>query len=74
MLPFDRDAALVYGAIRADLERQGQGLPHADLQIAAVALSNGLLLVTGNVRHFARVPDLRIENWLVEDAGESGTG
>ncbi len=35
--------------------------------IASIALSRGLTVVTGNVRHFARVPDLAVENWLVEE-------
>jgi tRNA(fMet)-specific endonuclease VapC len=39
-------------------------LDAADLRIAAVALAQDLILVTGNVRHFQRVPNLRVENWL----------
>jgi tRNA(fMet)-specific endonuclease VapC len=41
------------------------GLPHrdADLIIAATAIENGLVLVTGNTPHFAWIPGLRIENW-----------
>jgi predicted nucleic acid-binding protein len=61
---FDRAAAGHYAGIRVDLERQGVRLDDADLRIAAVALARNLILVTGNVRHFRRVPDLRIENWL----------
>lgn len=34
------------------------------MRIASIALSHDLTLVTGNVRHFDRVPDLTIENWL----------
>jgi tRNA(fMet)-specific endonuclease VapC len=44
--------------------RRGQRLDGPDLRIAAIALSRDLTLVTGNVRHFERVPGLRIENWL----------
>lgn len=65
VLPFDEAAAEVYGALRAQLERQGTPLAEPDLRIAAVALAHDLTLVTGNVRHFARVPGLQIENWLV---------
>jgi hypothetical protein len=35
-----------------------------DLRIASIALANDLVLVTGNVRHFRRVPGLVIEDWL----------
>jgi tRNA(fMet)-specific endonuclease VapC len=67
ILPFDSDAAEVYGPLRARLEREGRRLGEPDLRIASIALSRGLTVVTGNVRHFARVPDLAVENWLVEE-------
>lgn len=64
LLPFDEAAARQYGIIRAELQRKGIPLATTDLQIAGVALANGLILVTGNTRHFERVPGLKIENWL----------
>jgi len=36
----------------------------ADLQIAAIALSKGLIVVTHNTKEFSRVPGLTIEDWL----------
>ncbi len=59
-LPYDVAVARVFGEIRAGLELQGQLLPDADLQIAATAIHHGLDLVTGNLKHFARIPDLEI--------------
>jgi len=38
--------------------------PH-DLMIAAIALANGLILVTNNLREFERIPNLSCENWTV---------
>ena len=67
VIPFDAKAAEAYGPLRAELERRGQRLDGPDLRIAAIALSRDLTLVTGNVRHFERVPGLRIENWLKPD-------
>ena len=64
IIPFDRRAAEVYGELRAELEREGRRLDEPDLRIAAIARSRRLTLVTGNVRHFARVPGLVVENWL----------
>jgi len=64
VLPFDEPAAEIYGSLRATLERAGRPLAEPDLRIAATALSRDLTLVSGNVRHFARVPGLRLENWL----------
>lgn len=64
VIPFDRRAAEVYGRVRAELERLGKPLSDPDLMIAAIALSRGLTVVTGNVSHFARVPKLKVEDWL----------
>lgn len=64
VLPFDRAAAQSYGAARAALESTGVSIGEADLRIAAIALAKGLTVVTGNARHFRRVPGLRVENWL----------
>lgn len=61
VLPYDLPVARLYGEIRAELESQGTMPGEADLQIAATALHHGFTVVTGNVRHFARVPGLRIE-------------
>ena len=63
VLPFDINAARRYAEVRVVLERQGTPIGDADMQIAGIALANGLTVVTGNVRHFARVPGLQVENW-----------
>jgi tRNA(fMet)-specific endonuclease VapC len=64
VLPFDRLAADLYGPLRARLEREGRGIDEPDLRIASIALARDMTLVTGNTRHFERVPGLRVENWL----------
>lgn len=66
VLSYDVDVARVYGQIRAELESAGKMPGEADLQIAATALFHDLTLVTGNVRHFERVPGLRIQATLAE--------
>lgn len=64
VLGFDQECAEVYGRLRARLERKGEPLGEADLMIAAIALHHGLTLVSGNTRHFSRVPGLKLVNWL----------
>ena len=66
VLSFDAAAARRYGEVRAELERQGTPIAEADLRIAAIALARGLTMVTGNVRHFRKIPALTVENWLEE--------
>jgi tRNA(fMet)-specific endonuclease VapC len=57
--PFDDEAAVVYGRLRATLAAQGSN----DLQIASIALVHDLTLVTHNTGEFVRVPSLRLEDW-----------
>jgi predicted nucleic acid-binding protein len=66
VLPFDLNAARTFGALKATLERRGIPLAEPDLRIASIVLSRGLILVTRNVRHFQRVPELSVENWIDE--------
>lgn len=64
VLPFDAAAARRYGELRAELEQRGTPIGDADMRIASIALANGLIIVTGNVRHFEQVPGLAVENWF----------
>lgn len=62
--PWDEEAARQYGAIRAILQREGKLIGNNDLLIAAHARSINAVLVTNNIREFARVADLTLENWI----------
>ena len=64
VLDYTLKAAGHYGDIRANLERSGTTIGVNDLHIAAHARSEGLTLVTNNMREFERVAALRLENWL----------
>lgn len=66
VLPYDDKAAWQYGNIRTSLEKLGQPIGVNDLHIAAHARSNGLTLITNNMREFERVPGLLLENWVDE--------
>ena len=64
VLEYGNKAASHYGNIRADLERKGITIGVNDLHIAGHARSEGLIIVTNNVREFERVSGLRLENWV----------
>jgi len=64
VLAFEAPADVAYGRIRAALERAGRPNGGNDLFIAAHAVAEGCVLVTANVREFARVDGLVVENWL----------
>ena len=63
VLPYGPKASLPYGQIRAALERRGTPIGVNDLHIAAHARSEGLTLVSNNLREFERVEGLLLENW-----------
>ena len=66
-LPYDVATAKLFGQIRAQLEEAGNILPDADLQIAATAIYHDLELVSGNLRHFSRIPKLKLSPILAKD-------
>jgi tRNA(fMet)-specific endonuclease VapC len=64
LLPFTGQAATHYGQLRAELERAGTRVGIHDMMIGGHARSEGLIVVTNNVREFQRMPGLRVDNWL----------
>lgn len=66
-LPFDDLAAIKFGMIRSQLEALGTPIGAYDLQIATIALTNNLTLVTHNTREFKRVNNLLIEDWEIDN-------
>jgi len=64
LLDYGQKAAAHYGEIRTDLERKGTPIGVNDLHIAGHARSEGLTLVTNNLKEFERVEGLRLENWV----------
>ena len=65
VLPYDAKASQHYGQIKASLEKKGEIIGENDIHIAAHAISQGLILVTNNLREFRRVPNLAIENCVL---------
>lgn len=68
ILSFDEAAAERYGFVRSYLEARGERLDDPDLRIAATVLAHSGTLVTGNTRHFERIPELDVRSW----AGATG--
>jgi tRNA(fMet)-specific endonuclease VapC len=63
VLDFDRAASQQAGVIRALLDTRGTPIGPYDIQMAGIALSKNLTIVTRNTREFVRVPGLQVENW-----------
>ncbi len=62
----DTNTCIRYGQIRARLESGGTPIGPNDLCIAAIAVTNDVILVTHNTREFSRVEGLMLEDWEVE--------
>ena len=63
VLPYDAEAATWHADERARLGETGRTVPFVDGQIAAIAATNNLTLVTHNVKDFRRFRALRVESW-----------
>ena len=64
VVDFSIEAAKKSASIRATLEKQGNMIGAYDIQIAAIALSLNMTLLTNNTREFERVEGLKLENWV----------
>jgi tRNA(fMet)-specific endonuclease VapC len=64
VVPFDEEAAHIYGKIRAGLEKARTPIGAMDMLIAAHAVSLGIPLVTNNTREFVRIPLLNSIDWI----------
>jgi tRNA(fMet)-specific endonuclease VapC len=53
----------VFATIKATLERRGERIEDFDAAVAAHAIAEGAVLVTANLKHMTRVPDLEIQDW-----------
>ena len=66
-IPFEEHAASIFSDIKSRLERIGKPASLLDMQIAATAIANNLILVTRNVKDFEAIADfsaLMLENWF----------
>ena len=67
ILSLEQKSAELSGLIYADLEKTGQTIGLADVLIAAIAIENNLILVTGNTKHYQKIQSLgyplQLANW-----------
>jgi len=64
ILAFDEESARTYGKIKARMEKNGLSASEPDLRIASIAVQHKFTVITGNTRHFEKIPGVSFENWL----------
>lgn len=67
IIQYDNHSAWIHADIRSRLKEQGIGIDFQDSQIASIAVSNNMILVTRNIKHFEpiqKVSPLMLENWF----------
>jgi tRNA(fMet)-specific endonuclease VapC len=63
ILPLTEKSVKISAEIYAALRKAGNRLDDIDVLIAGIAIENDMTLITNNVKHFSRIPGLKIENW-----------
>ena len=63
VVPFDLECAKIFGTIKSKLRKMGKPTGEVDALIAATAMSNKAVLVTGNRKHFENIKGLKVEVW-----------
>jgi len=66
VIPLGKEAVEIFGIYKAKLERSGTPLDDFDLILAVCAITNNLVLVTNNTKHFKRIEGLKITDWTSE--------
>jgi len=64
VIPLEENDALMAGDILADMRKTDQGIGIQDVLIAASAITSKCIMVTTNTRHFSRINNLIVKNWL----------
>ena len=65
VVPFEKSHSVVYGEIRHYLTAKGTPIGLNDMLIAATAIANDAVLVTHNTDEFARIPNIRLQDWTL---------
>ncbi len=62
---FDKNAARVFGVLKALLGKNGTTVADMDLMIASIAIANDEILISNNLKHFNKIEGLSVENWIL---------
>lgn len=61
---FDKNAARVFGVLKAALSQKGTIVADMDLMIASIAIANKEVLISNNLKHFEKIEGLEVVSWV----------
>ena len=64
VLTITEEVAHLFGKLKASLKRQSVQVAPFDLMIGSIALENGCMVATGNIRHFRHIKELQLSDWI----------
>ena len=64
VLTITEGVAHLFGKLKASLKRQSVQVAPFDLMIGSIALENGCMVATGNIRHFRHIKELQLSDWI----------
>ena len=67
ILLWDARAAEAFATLQAYLYKKGSPIGLNDTMIAGHVLSRDAIVITNNVKHFSKAPQLKVENWVLHD-------
>jgi len=63
IIPVSQELVEIFSLLKSNLEKRGKPIDDFDLILASTALSQNMVLVTNNEKHFKRIKGLELENW-----------
>ncbi len=64
IIPLDYDIANTFAQEKVRLHKAGTPIDNFDLLIGSTALTKDLVMVTGNQKHFSKIQNIKIDNWI----------
>ena len=66
ILEFEQKASEIFAKLKVELKTSGKIINDMDLMIASIAINNSCTLVSNNTKHFSRIKQLKLDNWLIK--------
>ncbi|RLC49029.1 MAG: type II toxin-antitoxin system VapC family toxin [Candidatus Cloacimonadota bacterium] len=63
IIPLTPNSVEISADIYSDLRKKGLLIDDIDILIAGISISNDMILITHNIKHFSRIENLVVQDW-----------